>query len=177
MIKHLFQRASVTIQEAASATELDMIRGLFREYEEFLQVDLCFQGFEQELANLPGKYAPPHGALLLALNNDQPIGCVTLRKLEDGICEMKRLYVKPQGRGTGLGRILANEIISIARQHGYSTMRLDTLDSLTEAIGLYQRLGFRQVPPYYDNPLPGALYWELDLREALTDQPPRARRL
>ena len=152
------------IQEATSTTELDMLRDLFREYEKFLQVDLCFQGFEQELANLPGKYAPPDGALLLALRNEQPVGCVALRKLEENICEMKRLYVKPQGRGTGLGKKLAEEIITIARQRGYMLMRLDTLETLTEAVSLYQRLGFRQVPPYYDNPLPGALYWELDLR-------------
>ncbi|MFO7813888.1 MAG: GNAT family N-acetyltransferase [Pelovirga sp.] len=152
------------IQAATSATQLDMMRDLFREYEQFLQVDLCFQDFNQELANLPGKYAPPDGALMLALNSEQPIGCVALRKLEEGICEMKRLYVKPEGRGTGLGKKLAEQIITIARQRGYSTMRLDTLDTLTEAIGLYQRLGFRQVPPYYDNPLAGALYWELDLR-------------
>lgn len=152
------------IQEATSTTELDMMRDLFREYEQFLQVDLCFQGFEQELANLPGKYAPPDGALLLALRNEQPVGCVALRKLEENICEMKRLYVKPQGRGTGLGKKLAEEIITIARQRGYMLMRLDTLETLTEAVSLYQRLGFRQVPPYYDNPLPGALYWELDLR-------------
>ncbi len=144
--------------------ELDMMRDLFREYEKFLQVDLCFQGFEQELANLPGKYAPPDGALLLALMNEQPVGCVALRKLEENICEMKRLYVKPQGRGTGLGKKLAEQIITIARQRGYMLMRLDTLKTLTEAVSLYQRLGFRQVPPYYDNPLPGALYWELDLR-------------
>lgn len=154
------------IQEATSTKQLDMIRDLFREYEQFLQVDLCFQDFEEELAKLPGKYAPPDGALLLALSSDQPVGCIALRKLEEGICEMKRLYVKPQGRGTGLGSILASEIISIARRRGYSTMRLDTLDTLTEAIGLYQRLGFRQVAPYYDNPLPGALYWELDLRKS-----------
>ncbi|MBW6521845.1 MAG: GNAT family N-acetyltransferase [Desulfoarculaceae bacterium] len=152
------------IQEARSTTELDMMRDLFREYEQFLQVDLCFQNFEQELANLPGKYAPPDGALLLALRNEQPVGCVALRKWEEGICEMKRLFVKPAGRGTGLGKKLAEQIITVARQRGYMLMRLDTLETLTEAVSLYQRLGFRQVPPYYDNPLPGALYWELDLR-------------
>jgi ribosomal protein S18 acetylase RimI-like enzyme len=154
------------IREAASTTELDMIRDLFREYEQFLEVDLCFQGFEQELVDLPGKYAPPDGELLLALLNEQPIGCVALRKLEENICEMKRLYVKPEGRGTGLGKKLAGKIVAIARQRGYEFMRLDTLETLTEAVNLYQQLGFRQVPPYYDNPLPGALYWELDLRES-----------
>jgi ribosomal protein S18 acetylase RimI-like enzyme len=158
--------ANIIIQSATATTDLGLIRNLFREYEQFLQVDLCFQAFEQELASLPGKYAPPDGELLLARSNDLAIGCVALRKLEKGICEMKRLYVKPEGRGTGLGKKLAEKIITIARQRGYVLMRLDTLETLTEAVCLYQRLGFRQVSPYYDNPLPGALYWELDLRDS-----------
>ena len=151
------------ILPARSATQIVMIRSLFREYERFLNVDLCFQGFEEELAGLPGQYAPPEGELLLALDQGQALGCVALRPLEKGICEMKRLYVRPQGRGTGVGKQLAKEIITIARQRGYTRMRLDTLETLTEAVGLYRQLGFYQVPPYYDNPLPGALYWELVL--------------
>ncbi len=151
------------IRHAQSAADIEMIRLLFREYEVFLNVDLCFQGFEEELAGLPGRYSLPHGALLLGLIDDTAVGCVALRKLEDRICEMKRLYVKPEARGTGLGRTLVDEIIAAAQQSGYALMRLDTLDTLTEAIRLYQRLGFRQVEPYYDNPLPGALYWELEL--------------
>ena len=151
------------IRQAQTEVEIDMMRSLFREYEAFLNVDLCFQGFEEELAGLPGKYAPPEGALLLGVIDDQAVGCVALRQLEPGVCEMKRLYVKPKARGAGLGRKLADHIIAIARQHGYTLMRLDTLDTLTEAMNLYQRLGFRRIDPYYDNPLPGAIYWELTL--------------
>lgn len=140
-----------------------MARCLFREYESFLNVDLCFQGFEEELSSLPGRYAPPDGALLLAMIDGKAVGCVALRKLEDGICEMKRLYVKPEARGIALGRKLVDEIIATARKNGYALMRLDTLESLTAAIALYQQLGFHQVEPYYDNPLADALYWELEL--------------
>lgn len=153
----------MTIQQAQAPAELNMIRTLFREYETFLGVDLCFQGFAKELADLPGRYAPPDGSLLLGMIDNEAVGCVALRKLEEGICEMKRLYVKPQARGTGMGKALVDQIIATARQQGYVLMRLDTLDTLSEAISLYQRLGFRQVEPYYDNPLPGALYWELVL--------------
>lgn len=153
----------VNIQPVQTKVEIDLIRHLFREYQTFLDVDLCFQGFEKELAGLPGKYSPPDGELLLGLIDEQAVGCVALRKLEDGICEMKRLYVQPNARGTGLGKKLVVEIISCARQRGYALMRLDTLDTLTEAMSLYRSFGFRQVEPYYDNPLPGAVYWELKL--------------
>ena len=151
------------IQQAQTEAEIEMIRTLFREYVAFLNVDLCFQGFEEELAELPGKYAPPEGAILLGLIDDEAVGCVALRKINEGVCEMKRLYVKPKARGTGLGRKLVDDIIAIAREHGYVLMRLDTLDTLTDAMNLYQRLGFRQIAPYYENPLPGAIYWELTL--------------
>jgi ribosomal protein S18 acetylase RimI-like enzyme len=150
-------------QQVQTEAEIDMIRSLFREYEAFLNVDLCFQGFEKELARLPGKYSPPDGALLLGLIGDEAVGCVALRKIDEGVCEMKRLYVNPTARGTGLGRKLVDDIIAIARARGYALMRLDTLDTLTEAMNLYQRLGFRQIAPYYENPLPGAIYWELTL--------------
>lgn len=153
------------IQQARTEPEFRAVRDLFREYEAFLDVDLCFQGFEEELAGLPGRYARPDGDLLIALADDTPVGCVAARRLEEGICEMKRLYVRPDARGTGLGRRLAEEIIVIARELGYSTMRLDTLDQLAEAMRLYQSLGFRTIDPYYDNPLAGVVYWELDLRE------------
>lgn len=156
----------VNIQPVQTKVEIDLIRHLFREYQTFLDVDLCFQGFEKELAGLPGKYSPPDGELLLGLIDEQAVGCVALRKLEDGICEMKRLYVQPNARGTGLGKKLVVEIISCARQRGYALMRLDTLDTLTEAMSLYRSFGFRQVEPYYDNPLPGAVYWELELSES-----------
>ena len=151
------------IKRAETADEIHEIRRLFREYEAYLGVDLCFQGFEEELAGLPGKYAPPSGILLLAFAEGEAAGCVALRESGAGVCEMKRLFVRPGSRGTGLGRLLANEVIDAARELGYSLMRLDTLDRLTEAMQLYESLGFRKTEPYYMNPLPGVVYWELDL--------------
>jgi putative acetyltransferase len=139
------------------------VRRLFVEYARFLGVDLCFQGFEQELAELPGAYAPPDGRLLLAVADGKPVGCVALRKLESGICEMKRLYVQPGFRGQGLGRRLAEEIIREARGIGYQTMRLDGLASLKEAAALYRSLGFVEIQPYRFNPLPDAVFMELAL--------------
>ena len=151
------------ILPATTAQHLGVVRELFREYERFLNVDLCFQGFEAELAGLPGKYAPPEGALLLALEGADVCGCVALRPLEPGACEMKRLYVRSGFRGRGGGRALAEAVIGRAAAAGYDAMRLDTLDKLAEAIALYERLGFRRIRPYYRNPLPGVSYWELDL--------------
>jgi putative acetyltransferase len=138
-------------------------RNLFMEYADYLGVDLCFQGFQQELDELPGAYAPPDGRLLLAVEDDQSVGCVTIRKLGEGICEMKRLYVQPEHRGKGLGRRLAEAIIQEARAIGYRKMRLDSLTSLKEAAGLYRSLGFTEIPPYRYNPLPDAVFMELGL--------------
>ena len=143
--------------------EIESVRRLFREYAAFLGVDLCFQGFEQELADLPGAYAPPDGRLLLAVADGEPVGCVALRKLEEAICEMKRLYVKSGFRGLGLGRRLAEAIIREARGTGYHRMRLDSLRSLKEAAALYRSLGFIEIPPYRFNPLPDAVFMELVL--------------
>ncbi|MFI5265752.1 MAG: GNAT family N-acetyltransferase [Chloroflexota bacterium] len=143
---------------------MDLARQLFREYEAGLGVSLDFQGFEEELATLPGKYAPPEGALLLAWAGEAPSGCVALRPLEAGSCEMKRLYVRPAFRGTGLGRQLAEAIVGEARARGYGIMRLDTLPERTvAAVGLYRTLGFMPIPPYNDNPLAGVLHMELRL--------------
>jgi len=150
----------VTVQ---SNEQLEMIRNLFREYEQFLQVDLCFQGFEAELAGLPGRYAPPEGALLMAMVDGAAAGCVAMRKLESGVCEMKRLYVRPLYQGLGIGRSLAITVIEKAKLAGYDTMRLDTLDKLKTSIKLYFDIGFKECIPYYKNPLPGVVYWELDL--------------
>jgi len=153
----------IRIIRAQSPDQVDEVRRLFREYERFLGVDLCFQSFEEELAGLPGQYGPPDGVLLMAMDGRQVAGCVALRKLEDGVCEMKRLYLSPQYRRRGLGRLLAERILNEAAALGYRVMRLDTLDKLKEAMGLYEAMGFRRREPYYGNPLPGVVYWELDL--------------
>ena len=146
-----------------SAAEISAARRLFIEYADFLGVDLCFQNFQQELDGLPGEYASPSGRLLLAIDNEQAVGCVAVRDLGDGICEMKRLYIRPGHRGKGLGRCLAEAIIAAARAIGYKKMRLDSLTSLKEAAGLYRRLGFVEIPPYRFNPLPEAVFMELEL--------------
>jgi len=151
---------SMQIIRAQTSSHMDQIRTLFREYEQFLNVDLCFQGFEEELAGLPGKYAPPDGALFLALKDQETAGCVAVRPLETGICEMKRLYIRPSCRGLGLGKELAETIISEAEDLKYRLMRLDTLETLTEAMGLYHSMGFRRTSAYYHNPLQDVIYWE-----------------
>ncbi|MBD3180636.1 MAG: GNAT family N-acetyltransferase [Candidatus Latescibacteria bacterium] len=151
------------IKRVENTREIEQIRTLFREYQAFLNVDLCFQSFREELAGLPGEYSLPDGALLIALEGEKAAGCVALRKFEGQVCEMKRLFVRPEARGKGLGRELADRIIDIARHLGYTLMRLDTLDRLTGAMKLYESLGFRRIAPYYENPLPDVVYWELDL--------------
>ncbi len=152
------------IIRAESDTQMESIRYLFREYEAFLVVDLCFQGFEAELADLPGRYSPPTGALLLASVNGETAGCVAMRQHVPGTCEMKRLYVRPAYRKQSIGKELALAIVNRAKEAGYSKMVLDTLDHLKAAIGLYTRMGFEKCPPYYENPLPGVTYWELNLK-------------
>lgn len=152
------------IIRAHSAEDIEQARELFREYEAWLEVDLCFQSFEKELAELPGKYAPPDGRLLLAMNNGQLAGCAALRKIDVGICEIKRLFLRSQFRGQGLGRQLAKAIIREAKQIGYERMRLDTLPpKMNDAIALYRSVGFEEIGSYYDNPVPGAKFMELNL--------------
>jgi ribosomal protein S18 acetylase RimI-like enzyme len=146
------------------------VRELCLEYAHWLGVDLCFQGFEQELATLPGKYAPPAGAILLAWVDDSLAGCVALRPIEPGICEMKRLWVREAFRGLRLGEILGQAIVTRARETGYLRMRLDTLAQMKAAQSLYRRLGFAEIGPYYRNPLPGVVYLEKDLWNPLTAQ-------
>lgn len=159
------------IKHAHNPLEIEEVRRLFREYEAYLDEDLCFQSFEQELADLPGKYAPPGGALLIAVHKNRTVGCVGLRELADSVCEMKRLFVRPEARGLGLGRKLAAQIIAVARSLGYTLMLLDTLARLTEAMQLYETLGFHTTAPYYNNPLPGVVYLELKLSGPTGDQP------
>jgi len=149
---------------AGTPEQIDQARELFQEYAAWLEIDLCFQNFDRELAQLPGDYAPPAGQLLLATKNDLIAGCIALRKIGEGVCEMKRLFVRPEFRGQGLGRRLAETIVQEARQIGYQRMRLDTLPpKMNDAIALYRSLGFKEIAPYYDNPVPGAKFMELEL--------------
>jgi putative acetyltransferase len=150
--------------QAQSAEEITSAHELFKEYAAGLGIDLCFQSFEKELAELPGGYAPPAGRLLIAIDENQTGGCVALRKIADGVCEMKRLYVRPGFRGTGLGHTLAEAIILAAREIGYQRMRLDTLPGkMDRAIAMYRSLSFKEIGPYYSNPVEGALFMELEL--------------
>jgi ribosomal protein S18 acetylase RimI-like enzyme len=152
------------LQEAESTQQVSAIRELFLEYATSLNFSLCFQSFENELAGLPGDYAPPDGRLWLARSGSRVAGCVALHKLEPYICEMKRLYVRPQFRGKGLGRVLAERVVADAREIGYKRLRLDTVEPVMRgAVALYRKLGFKEIAPYRDNPIEGALYLELML--------------
>jgi len=151
---------------AEERVQIDHVRTLFREYGALLGFSLCFQSFDTELAGLPGECLPPEGRPLLAFCESTPAACVALCKLENGICEMKRLYVRPELRGHGLGRDLVLTLIAPARLSQYAKMRLDTIAaSMTEAVSLCRSLGFHDIPPYCRNPIPGATYLELDLRQ------------
>jgi putative acetyltransferase len=157
----------IALRTPDSPELFDATRQIFREYAEQLGVDLCFQGFESELANLPGDYVAPRGGLMLALVNGEIAGCGAFRSLSDvdyaNACEMKRLYVRPAFRRLGLGRILAQALMDQALRASYSVMLLDTLDDMEAARGLYAALGFEEIPPYYFNPIPGAHYLKAQL--------------
>ena len=157
----------MSIIEASGAEDVGTARKLFEEYAAGLGIDLCFQGFDEELATLPGGYGRPHGRLLLARVGGKVAGCVALRPLEPEVCEMKRLYVRPEFRGLGVGVRLAKRIITEAGGAGYRSMRLDTLPSMTTALELYRQLGFREIPPYRNNPVEGAVFLELQLDRSL----------
>jgi GNAT superfamily N-acetyltransferase len=158
--------AATLIEHAKTPGDVEVVRALFVEYAAGLGVDLVSQGFAEELAELPGKYAPPRGRLLLATVDGRPAGCVALRPLSAGACEMKRLYVRAAYRGSGLGRMLAEQIVREAQGLRYRAIRLDTLPAqMPGAVALYRALGFRPIAPYWDNPLPGVEYLELQLAD------------
>lgn len=151
------------LTQVKDESQIATVRALFLEYAKGLGIDLCFQDFDQEITNLPGEYAPPGGSLQLAYWDDSITGCAALRPLSQDTCEMKRLYVKPEFRGKGIGRMLAERIMEEGRRIGYTTMRLDTIPMMKEAITLYRDLGFADTGPYRYNPVPGTLYLELKL--------------
>lgn len=155
----------IDIIQASSEIEIESMRELFLEYASWLGFDLCFQDFDEELAGLPGKYSPEKGGrLYLLIDDGKSAACIALRKIEEGICEMKRLYVKPEYRGRKYGNLLAKKIIDDAKELGYKKMRLDTIGSkMTSAMEIYKSLGFYEIEAYYYNPQPGVNYMELDL--------------
>lgn len=159
--------AVISLRPAQFPDDLQTVRQLFLDYQAGLGIDLCFQGFDAELAELPGAYAPPAGALLLAYVDSEAAGCCALRPLYNtnhlNACEMKRLYVRPAFRGFGLGRLLVERILSAGQLNGYTTMLLDTLSDMETARALYQEMDFVEVEPYYHNPIPGAHYLKVDL--------------
>ena len=158
------QGQDVRIFQAVSPAEIQQIRDLFLEYGQSLGFSLCFQSFDKELAELPGDYAPPSGRLLLATVGNEAAGCVALRRLEENIAEMKRLYVRPQYRGKRVGFALVQQLLAEARKIGYLGIRLDTVEPvMKDAVKMYRRLGFQEIPPYRTNPIEGALYMQLNL--------------
>jgi len=164
MRSHRVGNPRLTLTQAESPAQIAQARELFLEYAESLGFSLCFQSFDQELAGLPGDYAPPDGRLLVAEYLGRLAGCVALHQLAPGICEMKRLYLRPQLRGRGVGRALAETVIAEGRSIGYRKMRLDTVEPvMPNAVALYRRLGFVEIAPYRPNPIEGALYMELAL--------------
>ena len=154
------------IRQANGAEEIQQARELFREYQQELGIDLCFQGFEKELAELPGDYVPPAGRLFLAYVEGELAGCVALHRFRGDTCEMKRLYLRPGQRASGAGRRMAEAVIAAAREIGYARMVLDTLPTMKTAQALYRSLGFRETASYRENPVEGALFMELELGTA-----------
>ena len=153
----------IRLVQASTPALIELARGLFREYQRAIGVDLRFQDFERESATLPGAYAPPDGLLLLAYLDDELAGCGAVRPLGPGVAELKRMWTRPEHRGRGVARAVAEALLETARAAGRRTVRLDTLECMTAARALYASLGFRERAPYYDNPLPGVVFMELEL--------------
>jgi GNAT superfamily N-acetyltransferase len=154
----------INLLHTSSPEEMPLVRKLFEEYAASLDVDLCFQGFDRELETLPGDYAPPDGIIIIAFSDEEPAGCVALRRIDDAVCEMKRLFVKPEHRRKGIGRALAEAVVDHARELGYASIRLDTLKSMVEANALYAALGFTECAPYRYNPCEQPVFLERSLR-------------
>ncbi|MCC0749776.1 GNAT family N-acetyltransferase [Clostridioides sp. ZZV13-5731] len=163
MINKMTQNVILKFVEANDLENLENVKILFTEYSNSLNIDLCFQDFNNELKTLPGKYEKPSGSLILAFVDENLAGCVALKKLEDKVCELKRLYVRDKFRGLKIGKILLEEIVEEAKKIGYTYMRLDTLPSMKSAQGLYEKIGFYDLDPYTYNPIEGARYMELKL--------------
>jgi ribosomal protein S18 acetylase RimI-like enzyme len=159
-----FHLTMIKIVEANTKEFIEKAKELIREYAQSLEFDLGFQDFDKEMENFPGQYASPRGCLYIALNLNDPIGCAALRDLGQGVCEMKRLYVKPAFRGQKIGNLLAEMVIKAAKDMGYNYMRLDTIPSMKHANMLYDALGFKKIPPYRFNPIEGATFFELNLQ-------------
>jgi ribosomal protein S18 acetylase RimI-like enzyme len=157
------RQKNIRYLKAESGEHLEITKKLFMEYARSLEFSLGFQDFEEEIAGMPGHYGPPDGCILLVYVGDEAAGCVALRKLEKGICEMKRLYVRPEYRGQGIGKALSEKVIEEAMRIGYHKMRLDTLASMKEAISIYRRQGFREIKPYRYNPFEYAVFLEKDI--------------
>ena len=156
----------IEIIDGSTPDRILQARQLFEEYAAWVEISLCFQNFDQELAGLPGDYVPPRGRLFLLSTDSQVAGCIALRPLSEGICEMKRLYVRPEFRGLGLGKQLVSSVIAAAKEIGYTHMRLDTLPGrMDQALAMYRRIGFKEIEPYYSNPVVGATFMELLLAD------------
>jgi ribosomal protein S18 acetylase RimI-like enzyme len=155
---------NIIIKQVEKPDEIENVKQLFLEYAESLNFDLCFQNFDEELQQLPGRYSPPEGRLLIALNDNKPAGCAALRKHNEHTCEMKRLYVKPEFRHFGLGKILVDKLLDEAKMIGYKKMILDTVPSMESARKIYESIGFKETKPYYYNPQPGTIFMSINLK-------------
>jgi ribosomal protein S18 acetylase RimI-like enzyme len=153
----------ITYKTAKSEEDFKTAKEIFLEYKNSLNLDLCFQKFHEEISDLPSQYSEPAGCIILCYDNNEPIGCIALRKFEGDTCEMKRLYLRPEARGKGSGRVMANKIVEKAKQFGYKKIRLDTIETMKEAIALYKTMGFKVIAPYRFNPLEGVIYMELEI--------------